>query len=114
MWIGERENSTPKMRVYSKRCGGHREIRDLLKLDIIELGDFRGIRGVVDFLVVDFFDAVGTEGLHTGGAGHGGGGDDFGFAALEEGTEVNFCVEHEFLAALAIDPEILWGIKARS
>jgi hypothetical protein len=67
---------------------------------------------VVDFPVVDFLDPIGAERLHAGGAGHGSGGDNFGFAAFEEGAEVDLRVEHEFLTALAIGPEILGSIEA--
>lgn len=67
---------------------------------------------MVDFLEIDLFDAVGAEGLHAGGAGHGGCGDDLGLAAFEEGAEVDFCVEHEFLAAFAVCPEIGGCVEA--
>lgn len=67
---------------------------------------------MVDFLEIDFLNAVGAEGLHAGGAGHGGGGDDLGLTALKEGAEVDFCVEHEFLATFAISPEIGGCVEA--
>lgn len=66
---------------------------------------------MVDFLVVDFLNPVGAKGLHAGGAGHGGGGDDFRLAAFEEGAEVDFRVQHEFLPAFTVDPKILRGIE---
>jgi hypothetical protein len=68
---------------------------------------------VVDFLVVDFLDTVGTERLHAGGAGHGGGGDDFGLTAFKKGTEVDLRVEHEFLATIAIFPKSGRSIESR-
>ena len=67
---------------------------------------------VVDFLVVDFFDAVGAEGLHASSARHGGGGDDLCLSAFEKGAEINFRVEHEFLSAFAIGPEAFRRVEA--
>lgn len=71
-----------------------------------------GIGGGVFLPVVDGFDAVCTEGLHAGGAGHGGAGHDFCLAALEEAAEVDFCVEHVFLALFAGVPEAFRGGEA--
>ncbi len=93
--------------------GRHREIGDLLQLDVVELGDFRGVGGVVDFLIIDFLDPVGAQGLHAGGAGHGGGGDNFGLSTLEQGAEVDFRMQHEFLPALAVGPKTLGSIETR-
>ena len=56
--------------------------------------------------------AVGAEGLHARGAGHGGAGYYLGFAALEEAAEVNFCMEHEFLAFGARCPKAFGRGKA--
>lgn len=67
---------------------------------------------MVVFPVVDFLNPVSAEGLHAGGTGHGGGGDNLGFAAFEQGTEVDLRVEHEFLPTLAIGPKILRSIEA--
>ena len=90
----------------------HREIADLLEFDVVELGDFGGIGGVVDLLVVNFLYSVGTEGLHAGGAGHGGGGDDFSLSSFEQGTEIDLRMQHEFLPTLAIDPKICGCVEA--
>lgn len=48
--------------------------------------------------------------MHAGGAGHGGGGYDLGLSAFEEGAEVDFRMEHEFLASFAICPEVGGGV----
>jgi len=90
----------------------HREIADLLQFDVVELGDFGGIGGVVNLLIVDFLYPVGTEGLHAGGAGHGGGCDDFSLSSLEQGAEIDLRMQHEFLPTLAIDPKICWCVEA--
>lgn len=71
-----------------------------------------GVGSGVFLPVVNGFDAVGAEGLHAGGAGHGGAGHDFCLAALEEAAEVDFCVEHVFLALLAGVPEAFRGGEA--
>lgn len=44
---------------------------------------------MVDFLVIDFLDAVGAEGLHAGRAGHGCGSDYFCLSAFEKRTKVD-------------------------
>ena len=89
------------------------EAFDLLEEDAVSSGDFRGVGGLVEVAVVDFLNAVGGEGLHAGGAGHGGGCDEADFAAAEEAAEINLGMEHEFLAAVAIVPEAFGGVKTR-
>ena len=91
---------------------GEWEIRHLLQGNVVKLCDLRRVGSAVDFLEVDFLDAVGAEGLHAGGARHGGGGDDLGLPALEEGTEIDLGMQHEFLPGLAILPEIRRGVEA--
>lgn len=82
------------------------------ELDTVHGGYLGGFGGGVIFSVVNGFDSVGAEGLHAGGAGHGGAGHDFCLAALEEAAEVDFCVEHVFLALLTGVPEAFRGGEA--
>lgn len=78
----------------------------------VHSGNLGCLGGGVVFSVVNGFDAVRAERLHAGGAGHGGAGHDFCLAALEEAAEVDFCVEHVFLALFAGVPEAFRGGEA--
>jgi len=85
-------------------------VGERLEVDAVEGGEFVGFGGGVIVAVVDFFDAVGAEHLHAAGAGFCGDGDEFGFAAAEEGAEVDLGMEHEFAAFVAVVPEFGWGV----
>lgn len=69
---------------------------------------------MVDLLVIDFLNAIGAEGLHASGAWHGCGRDDFSLSTFEKGAEVDLSMQHEFLASLAIDPEICRRVETWS
>ena len=95
------------MLIYQGKTGGEGIIRHVDEFYAVHGGNLGGTGFCIGLAVVNGFDAVGAEGLHARGAGHGGAGYNFGLAAFEEAAQVNFCMEHEFLAFLTGSPEAL-------
>ena len=82
-----------------------REIRDLFQFYIINPGNFFRIRCMISLPVINFLNAVSTERLHAGRAGHGGGRDQLRLPTAEKAAEIDLRVEHEFLARIPVIPE---------
>ena len=78
-----------------------RVVRHVDELYTVHGGDFGRTRFSIGLAVVNCFDAVGAQGLHARGAGHGGAGYNFGFASFEEAAQIDFCMQHELLALFA-------------
>jgi len=78
-----RRNQHAVARAVPSDASRSRKIVHPLEVDAVELGDLGCVGGFINFLEIYLLNSVGAEGLHAGGAGHGGGGDDLDFAAFE-------------------------------